>query len=127
MDRHIADWTRGHRDYDLMHLLQKEGVAAGPSMDERDCYADPHVKERGFFEEVTQADCGTHLYPGMLWKLSKTPAKINRPPCRLGEHNEYIYKELLKVSDEEYAELEREGHIGMDYDPSITVRGRAKS
>ncbi len=31
----------------------------------------------------------------------------------------YVYKELLGISDEEYAELEREGHIGMDYAPQI--------
>jgi crotonobetainyl-CoA:carnitine CoA-transferase CaiB-like acyl-CoA transferase len=41
------------------------------------------------------------------------------PPVRLGEHNEYVYKQVLKVSDEEYAELEKEGHIGMDYVPEI--------
>jgi len=31
---------------------------------------------------------------------------------------EYIYKTLLKLSDEEYRKLE-EWHIGMDYDPKI--------
>jgi crotonobetainyl-CoA:carnitine CoA-transferase CaiB-like acyl-CoA transferase len=127
LDKHLSEWTRQHQDYELMGLLQNEKVAAGLVMDERDCYDDPHLKERGYFEEVTHAECGTHLYPGMLWKLSKTPGSIRRPPCRLGEHNEYVYKELLKVSDEEYAELESEGHIGMDYHPSITVYGRAKA
>jgi len=125
LDTHISDWTRQHEDYEIMHLLQGQGVPAGPLMDERDCYNDPHINERGFFEEVTHAECGTHLYPGMEWKLSKTPASIRRPPCRLGEHNEYVYKTLLEVSDEEYAELERGGHIGMDYHPSIIIHGRA--
>jgi len=127
LDSNLSDWTRGQNDFELMRFLQGEGIAAGPSLDERDCYADPHINDRGFFEEVTQEDCGTHLYPGMMWKMSKTPSKINQPPCMVGEHNEYIYKELLGVSDEEYAELEREGHIGMEYHPSISVRGRAKS
>ncbi|RLC96863.1 MAG: hypothetical protein DRI40_01980 [Chloroflexi bacterium] len=125
LDRHIADWTRQRQDYEVMHLLQEAGVAAGPLMDERDCYADPHIRERGFFEQVTHVECGSHLYPGMLWKMSRTPGSIRRPPCRLGEHNEYVYKQLLGVSDEEYAELERDGHIGMEYHPSIVVHGRA--
>jgi crotonobetainyl-CoA:carnitine CoA-transferase CaiB-like acyl-CoA transferase len=51
--------------------------------------------------------------------MSRTPNSIRRPPVRLGEHNEYVYKELLKVSDEEYHQLEEEGHIGMDYAPEI--------
>jgi crotonobetainyl-CoA:carnitine CoA-transferase CaiB-like acyl-CoA transferase len=42
------------------------------------------------------------------------------PPVRLGEHNEYVYKQLLKVSDDEYMELEQEGHIGMDYAPEVS-------
>ncbi len=51
--------------------------------------------------------------------MSQTPNHLRRPPCRLGEHNEYVYQQVLKVSDEEYAQLEREGHIGMDYAPEI--------
>lgn len=127
LDKHISDWTRGEQDYDLMIRLQAEGVPAGPLMDERDCYRDPHIAERGFFEGVTHAECGTHLYPGMLWKQHRMPGSIRRPPCRLGEHNPYVYKELLGVSDEEYARLEREGHIGMDYHPSIVIHGRAST
>ena len=99
----------------LMGLLQDEGVPAGPVMNERDCYSDPHLKEREFFQELTQVDCGTHLYPGIQWKMTKTPNKIRRSPCLLGEHNEYVYKQVISVSDEEYAELERTGHIGMDF------------
>ena len=36
----------------------------------------------------------------------KTPNRLRFPPCRLGEHNEYVYKEVIGVSDEEYAELD---------------------
>lgn len=59
------------------------------------------------------------------WKFSETPGSMRLPPCRLGEHNRYVYRDLLGFSEEEYAELEREGHIAMDYHPSITVHGRA--
>jgi crotonobetainyl-CoA:carnitine CoA-transferase CaiB-like acyl-CoA transferase len=102
-----------------MYLLQKEGVPAGPVVFEDDAYRDPHLKERGFFEPLTHAECGTHLYPGLPRNKSRTPNHIRRPPCRLGEHNQLVYKQILGVSDEEYAELEQEGHIGMDYIPEI--------
>jgi crotonobetainyl-CoA:carnitine CoA-transferase CaiB-like acyl-CoA transferase len=39
---------------------------------------------------------------------------MRHPPVRLGEHNEYIYKELLGYSDQEYRELEAQGHIGTE-------------
>ena len=46
--------------------------------------------------------------------------KVERPDDgegsrRLGEDDEYVYKTLLEVSDAEYAQLDQEGHIGMDY------------
>jgi crotonobetainyl-CoA:carnitine CoA-transferase CaiB-like acyl-CoA transferase len=119
LDEHIEEWTIKHNHYDLMHLLQREGVPAGPVIFEDDAYTDPHLKERDFFEELTHEECGTHLYPGLSWRMSKTPNKLRLPPVRLGEYNEYVYKQLLKISDEEYKELEREGHIGMDYLPEV--------
>jgi crotonobetainyl-CoA:carnitine CoA-transferase CaiB-like acyl-CoA transferase len=127
LDAHIAEWTQERDDYEVMRLLQAEKVAAGALMDEKDCYSDPHVRERGFFEQVDHAECGTHLYPGVLWKMSGTPLHIRKPPCRLGGDNEYVYKTLLGVSDQEYSELEREGHIGTEYDPGITVYGRPRA
>jgi crotonobetainyl-CoA:carnitine CoA-transferase CaiB-like acyl-CoA transferase len=126
LEKFIESWTRDKEDYEVMYLLQKEGVPSSPVMDEIQYFNDPHLKERGFFEEVTHADCGTHLYPGVPWKMSKTPSSIRKPPCRLGEHNEYVYKKLLGFTDNEYNELVKDGHIGMDYDESITVRGPAK-
>ncbi|MBW1887209.1 MAG: CoA transferase, partial [Deltaproteobacteria bacterium] len=102
---------------EVMNRLQEVGVAAGAVMDDRDAYEDPHLKARGFFQEMTHPDVGTHPYPGLMWKASKTPNAIRTPPVRLGEHNEYVYKELLGISDEEYEQLEQEGHIGTEPAP----------
>jgi len=113
----IEAWTSEHDNFALMLTLQKEGITAGAVLDDRDAYNDPHLKERGFFQQVTHPDAGTHLYPGLLWKASRTPNAIRTPPVCLGEHNEYVYKELLGVSDAEYAELEKSGHIGNEPAP----------
>lgn len=119
LDKLIEKWTTQHDNYEVMHLLQKERVPAGPVMDERDCYADPQLGKRRFFQELTHTDTGTYLYPGTAWKMSKTSNKIRRPPALFGEHNEYVYKRIIGVSDEEYAELEKTGHIGMDFVPGL--------
>jgi crotonobetainyl-CoA:carnitine CoA-transferase CaiB-like acyl-CoA transferase len=84
-------------------------------MREPDLLSDPHLHARGFFQVVTQAEAGTHPYPGIMWKMSKTPASFRRPPVRMGEHNDYVYRELLKLSAAEVAGLRAEGHIGMDF------------
>ncbi|MFO7963235.1 MAG: CoA transferase [Desulfobacterales bacterium] len=114
LDAHVASWTLGLDNYELMHRLQQEGVPAGPLMDERDVHQDPHVNDRKWFQEVTQEEVGTHSHPGEFCRMSKTPLSIRKPPCRLGEHNEYVYKDLIGVTDQEYAELQEEKHIGMD-------------
>ena len=119
LDEHIRGWTAQHDHYEVMRILQAAGVAAGPVLDQRDVLNDPHLAERGYFEEVHQEDCGTHRYPGAPFKMSETSIRIRRGPVMLGQDNEYVYKEILKASDEEYQELVREGHIGTDYDSSL--------
>ena len=100
-----------------MVRLQKEGVPAGPIIFEDDAYTDPHLAERAFFQEVTHAECGTHMYPTYGYRMSRTPNSIRRGPVRLGEDNQYVYKDVLGVGDDEYRELEAEGHIGRAYAP----------
>jgi len=114
LDRHLEEWTREHDHYAIMYALQKEGVPAGPVIDDRDAFNDPHLRDRGSFQQLTHPDCGTHLYPGLAWKASKTPNSIRTPPCCLGEHNDYVYREVLGVSPAEYEELVREGHVGQE-------------
>ncbi|MGH8056804.1 MAG: hypothetical protein ACREOH_06140, partial [Candidatus Entotheonellia bacterium] len=52
-----------------------------------------HLHARGFFQLVTHPEAGTHPYPGIMWKMSKTPATIRRPAVRMGEDNGYVYRE----------------------------------
>ena len=115
LDKLIEEWTSQHDKYEIFHLLQREGVPAGVVMDDRDVYEDPHLKERGWATQLTHRECGTHLYPGLVWKMNKTPGAIQyAAPC-LGEHNEYVYKKVIGVSDEEYERLVKEEHIGDKY------------
>ena len=51
--------------------------------------------------------------------MSKIPFGVQRPPVRLGEDNEYVYREVLGLSEDEYAHLKSLGHIGMDYLPQV--------
>lgn len=114
LDEHISGWTRSHTNYEVMETLQRQGVPAGPVLGPADTYKDPHLLARGHFQEVTSPAVGTYLAPGVPWKMSRTPRRIERPAPMLGQHNEYVYRELLGYSDEEYARLEAEGHIGTE-------------
>ena len=119
IDDKISLWTKFLEPYEIMLLLQEAGVAAGPVMDQRDAFTDPHLLQRGAFQEAFQEETGTHLYPGAPYQMSETPLRIRRGPVRLGEDNKYVYQELLGYTPQEYAILEEEGHIGMDYHSDV--------
>ena len=115
LDKHLAAWTRQYTPIEVTQCLQKYNVAAGPVLSAAAAYADPHLRARGFFETVTHPEAGTHEYPGILWRMSHTPVHIRRPPCCLGEHNMYVYGEILGYNPAEIATFTRLGHIGDTY------------
>lgn len=119
LEKLVESWTSEHDYYEVMHLLQKVGVPAGPVLDEPALLQDPHLKDRGFFVEESQEETGTYLNPGFVTKMRNAPLSVRRGPVRLGEDNEYIYKQVLKVSDAEYDRLVEAGHIGMDFAPGM--------
>lgn len=114
LDKLIEEWTSSHDKYEVMHMLQKEGVPAGAVLNSADVLNDPHLTERGTYVELNHPEAGTHKYAGPVWKFTKTPGRAFPAPC-IGEHNEYVYKEILGVSDEEYQQLIEEEQIGNDW------------
>ena len=115
LDSLVTEWTLRHPNRRVMEALQAEQVPAGVLNNEEDAFNDPQLNARGFFPELTHPDIGTHRYPGIVWKMSKTPNAVRSHPVTLGEHNEYVYKELLDISDAEYARLENTGHISNEF------------
>ena len=111
-DENISKWTLARDNFELFYVLQEHGVPAGPVEDPRDSYMDPQLNARGFFQTITGTDIGTYRYPGFPWKFGKTPLKVTNPPCMLGEHNDYVYKDIMGLKDAEIAELEEKKVIG---------------
>ena len=52
--------------------------------------------------------------------LSKTPRLLDKPSPCLGEHNEYVFKELLKMTDDEIAEYIIDGGVTTEFTGSIS-------
>lgn len=55
--------------------------------------------------EPVSARNGTIEIPGPHWRLSESPAHIRLPAPAEGEHNLYVLRELLGLSDDEIAAL----------------------
>ncbi len=114
LDEIISDWTAELDRWEVFKRCQTERVAAGPVLDEADAYADPHLRDRGFFREQGSADIGRWEFPGQQWRWTG-PEMLWGPICRLGDSNDYVYREILGMSDEEYDELDQNGHLSLDY------------
>jgi crotonobetainyl-CoA:carnitine CoA-transferase CaiB-like acyl-CoA transferase len=119
LDGIIGGWAAIRDAYWIAERLQAEGIPAGMVTNERDVLESRQLAARGFWQPLTHPETGTQRYPGPLWRASETPVALRRHAPRLGEDNEYVYRQLLGCSEEEYRRLEAEGHIGMDYDPSV--------
>ena len=95
LDRLISKWTVTLEAYEVMHRLQPHGVAAAPVASGEDIFNDPHFQERGLLELVDHPSTGPYFLPGVAWKMSGTPGAVRWPSPRLGEHNGFVYGELL--------------------------------
>jgi benzylsuccinate CoA-transferase BbsF subunit len=102
LNRSIERWTSQREAEEVMGTLQEAGVAAGVVQNAEDLYNDIQLKERECFWVEEHRELGKFSHLGQPSRLSKTPARLRKvAPC-LGEHTEYICRDLLGMSEEEY-------------------------
>ena len=88
-----------------MNILQEAGVPAGVvETGEDQLEHDLQTRHRNFFQELDHPRLGKHHAAASPFQMSKTPCELERAPL-LGEHNEYVLKEILGFSDEEIVDL----------------------
>jgi benzylsuccinate CoA-transferase BbsF subunit len=105
----ISAWTMKLTAEEVMEKMQSAGVPAGVVKNSEDLYNDPQLRYRGLFWPLHHPEVGMFTHLGQAFQLSETPAEACMPSPCLGEHTEYICKEFLNLSDEEYLRLENEG------------------
>jgi crotonobetainyl-CoA:carnitine CoA-transferase CaiB-like acyl-CoA transferase len=122
LEARIAEWTSGQTAEDVMHRLQEAGVPSGVVQTAEDLFNDPQLKHRRHFRPLQHGVIGTHSYHSPAYHLSKTPCDIHKAAPCLGEDNEYVYKHILGLSDDEIADLLIEGVITTDMDVPEALR-----
>lgn len=97
---------------ELFSAALREGYLLAPINSFRDVAEDPHLLERGFWQELEHSEMGkTIRYPGAPYKSVESPYRIrNRAPL-IGEHNNEIFQKELGFSDEKMADLRNRGLI----------------
>jgi benzylsuccinate CoA-transferase BbsF subunit len=112
LEKIIEDWTQRKKAEDIESLLQKAGVPANKVARPADVFADPQLQARQYFTELPHSAMGLQKFEAQsCFILSESPREIRTPSPNLGEHNEYVFKNLLGLSDEEISERIIDGSI----------------
>lgn len=107
LDEAVSRWTRTLDANAAAEQLQAAGIAAHASWTTPEIAGDPHLRERRAIVTVQEPDGKERAAVGVPMRLSKgEEIGIHRGTPGLGEHEDYIYGELLGMGREERQELE---------------------
>jgi formyl-CoA transferase len=111
LDNLINDWTKTIALEKLEALLNEFGVPCGLIYRAQDMMEDPHFKARDAIIEVCHPDFGMIKMQNVAPRLSDTPGAVRHVGPELGEHNDYVYGDILKLSAEKQRKLREAGVI----------------
>jgi benzylsuccinate CoA-transferase BbsF subunit len=105
LDDLIAEWTGGRDAQDAEATLQAHGVPASAVQNSRELHSDTQLAHRGHFVQVEHDVHGVTTVEGSRFKLSRTPARVERSGPTFGRDNQYVLETILGYSPERIAEL----------------------
>jgi benzylsuccinate CoA-transferase BbsF subunit len=109
LDMIINAWTATRPPEEVMALMQAGGIPAGvvETVEDQVMY-DPQLKAREFFWEFDSPE--PKKYQASTPPFYRLPIRVRQGPT-LGDGNDYVFKNILGLSDEEFAQLVKEGVI----------------
>jgi crotonobetainyl-CoA:carnitine CoA-transferase CaiB-like acyl-CoA transferase len=107
LDETITAWTRERDRWEITEALQKAGVAAFPSMSNKDLAEDRHLDERGYLVRLPHPVAGTRVHAGIPWTMSGTPCEVRHAAPLAGADTDEVLRSLLGYSQEKIADLRR--------------------
>lgn len=105
LDAEIAALTTSHDAAELAETLRNAGVPAFRSMSSLDLATDAFLWEREAYRMVTDHRTGARPIIGPSWRISPDPPLVERGAPLLGEHNRYVYRDLLGLREDEIDDL----------------------
>jgi len=110
LDAEIAAWTRQYTKFEAMRILCEGGVAASAIYDTMEVLHDPHLRDRGFIEEVSHPVEGTVTLMRSPLRMSRSNVPLRAAPL-LGADTSDVLAAELGLSEEEIASLRSAGAI----------------
>ena len=104
----VTEWTTTKNKWDVTRTLQAAGVAAYPTMSNKDLLEDPQLNARGFFVRLPHPEVGVRTHAGMPWLWAHAPHGVRAPAPLLGQDTELVLRDLLGYSVTEIGQLQSE-------------------
>ncbi len=104
----ITSWTRERDRWEVTEILQKAGVAAFPSMSNKDLATSPHLEARGYLVRKEHPEVGKRIHAGIPWQMSGTPCEVRSAAPLRGQHTREVLRDLLGLSSKDIEELQQE-------------------
>lgn len=106
----VSEWTGRLVADEVLAVCEEEQVPCSLIYNVADICADPQFKARGSISHIEDPRVGRLAVPSPIPRLSETPARIEELGPTLGQHNDYVYRDLLGLSEQQQREL-RDGKV----------------
>ena len=107
----ISAWTSSRTVEQVERALQAVGVPAHRVATMQDAHEDAQLAHREHWWRSEHPVVGALSYESPAWRLSATPPPRPAHAPLLGQDSEYVYRELLGYSEDEFTELLVEGVV----------------
>ncbi len=111
LDTHITSWTEQHDASEVMERLQRTGVPAAVVHDAAGLDADPQLAHRQHYVHMQHPRIGNNVIDRYGFRLNATPDALRLPAPLLGQHNDYVLGDLLRLSPEDIDRLTTAGVV----------------
>ena len=108
LDEAIGAWTSQRTRAEALAVLEAADVPAGPIQTAADIITDPQFTARDMVQTLPVEVAGEIrqvAFPGVVPVLGQTSLPVRNVGPDLGADNDYVFRELLGLSDEEVAAL----------------------
>ena len=101
----ITSWTKERDRWEVTETLQKAGIAAFPSLSNKDLATNPHLQARGYLVQKEHPEVGKRIHAGIPWQMSGSPCEVQAAAPLRGQHTDYVLRDVLGMSEAEVKQL----------------------
>ncbi len=111
LDKQISEWTSEYTPYQAMRILQNRGVPAGAVLNGEDLYSNIHLRARGHIVDIHEPPWGDLSHQGLPAIPTLSEAHADGLPPWIGDHNKYVFGEILGMTDKDIKDAMNSGAI----------------